>query len=101
MAVSPRRIMSYVLLMSALKLSNPIQIFIQMKTYNFPQLTLSCGSMTYFLAGTLRSKCCRDHTPGTAAVNGLQRLVRVERYTFRESERAIKGYGPRTPNHDG
>jgi len=32
--------MSYVLLMSALKLSNPIQIFIQMKTNNFPQLTL-------------------------------------------------------------
>jgi len=40
MAVSPRRIMSDVLLMSALKLSNPIQIFIQMKTNNFPQLTL-------------------------------------------------------------
>ena len=60
--------------------------------------------MTYFLAGTLRSKCCRDHTPGTAAVNGLQRLerlVRGERYTFRESEHAIKGYGPRTLNHDG
>ena len=32
--------MSYVLLMSALKLSNPIQIFIQMKANNFPQLTL-------------------------------------------------------------
>jgi hypothetical protein len=36
MAVSPRRIMSDVLLMSALKLSNPIQILIQMKTNNFP-----------------------------------------------------------------
>ena len=32
--------MSDVLLMSALKLSNPVQIFIQMKTNNFPQLTL-------------------------------------------------------------
>jgi hypothetical protein len=40
MAVSPRRIVSDVLLMSALKLSNPVQIFIQMKTNNFPQLTL-------------------------------------------------------------
>jgi hypothetical protein len=40
MAVSPRRIMSDVLLMSALKLSNPVQIFIQMKTDNFPQLPL-------------------------------------------------------------
>jgi len=32
--------MSDVLLMSALKLSNPIQILIQMKTDNFPWLTL-------------------------------------------------------------
>ena len=32
--------MSDVLLMSAPKLSNPILIFIQMKTNNFPQLTL-------------------------------------------------------------
>jgi hypothetical protein len=40
MAVSSRRIMSYVLLMSALKLSNPIQIFIQMKTNNFLRLAL-------------------------------------------------------------
>jgi hypothetical protein len=36
MVVSPRRIMSDVLLMSTLKLSNPIQILIQMKTNNFP-----------------------------------------------------------------
>ena len=39
MAVSPRRIMSDMLLMYALELSNPVQIFIQMKANNFPQLT--------------------------------------------------------------
>ena len=49
--------------------------------------------MTYFLAGTLRSKCCRDHTPTDAAVNRLEGLVRGERYTCRESEHAIKGNG--------
>jgi hypothetical protein len=39
MAVSPRRIVSDMLLMSALELSDPVQIFIQMKANNFPQLT--------------------------------------------------------------
>jgi hypothetical protein len=54
MAVSPRRIMSDVLLMSALKLSNPVQTFIQMKIDNFPQLTLklSWRFHKYFLTET-------------------------------------------------
>ena len=40
MALSPGRIVSDVLLMPALKFGDPIQIFIQMKTNNFPRLTL-------------------------------------------------------------
>jgi len=73
MAVSPRRIMSDVLLMSAVKLSNPIQIVIQTKTNNLPWLTLRLSLRFHDVLPdrNLRSKCCRDHTPGTAAVNEL------------------------------
>jgi hypothetical protein len=39
MAVGPRWIMPDVLLVTALQISNPIQVFIQMKPNNFPRLT--------------------------------------------------------------
>ena len=51
MAVGPRRIVSYELLMAAFKFSDPIQVFIQMKTDNFagPTLKLSLCFHNYFL----------------------------------------------------
>jgi len=66
--------MSDVLLMSALKLSNPIEIFIQMKTNNFPQLTLRLSLRFHDVIPDCNpeSKCCRDQTRDTATVIELK-----------------------------